>query len=88
MSDITPTTLDKLEDSLDTRFRDVFISYGRAESKAFATKLCEQLTEKGYKVWFDQNDIPLGVDFQHQIDEGIEIFPFFKSNQLLKRFGI
>jgi len=73
MSDITPTTLDKLEDSLDTRFRDVFISYGRAESKAFATKLCEQLTEKGYKVWFDQNDIPLGVDFQHQIDEGIEM---------------
>ena len=73
MSDITPpTTLDKLENSLDTRFRDVFISYGRAESKAFATKLCNQLTEKGYKVWFDQNDIPLGVDFQHQIDEGIE----------------
>ncbi|WP_338791806.1 TIR domain-containing protein [Bernardetia sp. MNP-M8] len=73
MSNITPpTTLDKLEDSLDTRFNDVFISYGRAESKAFATKLCEQLTEKGYKVWFDQNNIPLGVDFQHQIDEGIE----------------
>lgn len=73
MSNITPpTTLDKLEESLDTRFRDVFISYGRAESKAFATKLCKELTEKGYKVWFDQNDIPLGVDFQQQIDEGIE----------------
>jgi hypothetical protein len=73
MSDITPpTTLDSVEDSLDTRFRDVFISYGRAESKAFATKLCEQLTKKGYTVWFDQNDIPLGVDFQHQIDDGIE----------------
>ncbi|WP_338764887.1 TIR domain-containing protein [Bernardetia sp. ABR2-2B] len=73
MSDITPPTiLDKLEDNLDTRFRDVFISYGRAESKAFAAKLCERLTQKGYKVWFDQNDIPLGVDFQHQIDEGIE----------------
>ncbi len=73
MSNITPpTTLDKLEDNLDIRFRDVFISYGRAESKAFATQLCQQLTEKGYKVWFDQNDIPLGVDFQNQIDEGIE----------------
>ncbi len=73
MSNTTPkTTLDKLEESLDTRFRDVFISYGRAESKFFATKLCEELTKKGYKVWFDQNDIPLGVDFQHQIDEGIE----------------
>ncbi|WP_375561106.1 TIR domain-containing protein [Bernardetia sp. OM2101] len=73
MSDITPPNiLYKLEDNLDTRVRDVFISYGRAESKAFATKLCHQLTEKGYRVWFDQNDIPLGVDFQHQIDEGIE----------------
>lgn len=73
MSNSTPpTTLDKLASSLNTRFRDVFISYGRAESKAFATKLCNQLTEKGYKVWFDQNDIPLGVDFQDQIDEGIE----------------
>ena len=71
MSDTT-TTLEKLEDNLNTRFKDVFISYGRAESKAFATKLCELLTQKGYKVWFDQNDIPLGVDFQHQIDEGIE----------------
>ncbi|WP_291728139.1 toll/interleukin-1 receptor domain-containing protein [Bernardetia sp.] len=71
MSDTT-TTLEKLEDNLNTRYKDVFISYGRAESKAFATKLCEQLTQKGYKVWFDQNDIPLGVDFQHQIDEGIE----------------
>ncbi len=51
---------------------DVFISYGRAESKVFATKLNERLAEKGYKVWFDQEDIPLGVDFQEQINSGIE----------------
>ena len=69
---MSDTTIEKLQNNLDIRFRDVFISYGRAESKAFATKLCHEFTQKGYKVWFDQHDIPLGVDFQHQIDEGIE----------------
>jgi hypothetical protein len=52
--------------------QSVFISYGRADSKAFATRLHERLTELGIRTWFDQNDIPLGVDFQNQIDEGIE----------------
>ena len=51
---------------------DAFISYGRADSKAFATKLQRCLDEKGFQVWFDFNDIPLGVDFQNQIDDGIE----------------
>jgi len=57
--------------SVSLKESDVFISYGRAESKTFATKLYNQLSENGYEVWFDQNDIPLGVDFQTQIDEGI-----------------
>jgi len=51
--------------------KDVFISYGRRESKAFATWLYEALTAQGYNVWFDQNDIPLAVDFQDEIDAGI-----------------
>ncbi|NEP02802.1 MAG: TIR domain-containing protein [Symploca sp. SIO2E9] len=51
---------------------DAFISYGRADSKAFATHLHRRLLEAGLKIWFDQNDIPLGVDFQNQIDDGIE----------------
>ncbi|MBD2463184.1 TIR domain-containing protein [Oscillatoria sp. FACHB-1407] len=59
-------------------FLDAFISYGRVDSKVFATKLHQQLTEKGYKIWFDQNDIPLGVDFQDQINDGIE-----KSNNFI-----
>jgi len=51
---------------------DAFISYGRADSKAFAATLHDRLLKEGLKVWFDQNDIPLGVDFQNQIDDGIE----------------
>jgi len=53
-------------------FFDAFISYGRADSKAFATQLYTHLTQQGFKVWFDQNDIPLAVNFQNQIDDGIE----------------
>ncbi len=51
--------------------RNVFISYGRRESKAFAKRLYERLCPGGYQVWFDQNDIPLAVDFQDEIDQGI-----------------
>lgn len=53
-------------------FQDAFISYGRADSKAFATKLHSRLREQGLTIWFDQHDIPLGVDFQNQIDDGLE----------------
>jgi WD40 repeat protein len=52
-------------------FQDVFISYGRADSKAFAIQLHQALLRRGLKVWFDQNDIPLGVDYQNQINDGL-----------------
>ncbi|NEP00543.1 MAG: TIR domain-containing protein [Symploca sp. SIO2E9] len=55
-----------------TRLFEAFISYGRADSKAFAIKLQAHLEQLGVKVWFDFNDIPLAVDFQNQIDDGIE----------------
>lgn len=55
-----------------SEFKNVFISYGRRHSLGFARKLFYRLTSQGYKVWFDMNDIPIGVDFQEQIDEGIQ----------------
>ncbi|MFG6100075.1 TIR domain-containing protein [Leptothoe sp. ISB3NOV94-8A] len=55
-----------------THYQDAFISYGRADSKAFATKLNDQLVDQGLDVWFDFEDIPLGVDYQKQIDTGID----------------
>jgi WD40 repeat protein len=54
-----------------TDFQDAFISYGRADSRHFAAHIYTRLREQGFKIWFDQNDIPLGVDFQTQIDDGI-----------------
>ena len=54
-------------------FYDAFISYGRADSKQFAARLCESLQAQGFRVWFDQTDIPPAVDFQDQIDSGIAL---------------
>ena len=53
-------------------FQDAFISYGRADSRDFAFQLNQQLTEMGLEVWVDFDDIPLGVDYQKQIDDGID----------------
>jgi hypothetical protein len=53
-------------------FQDAFISYGRADSKYFAKQLNDRLIELGYEVWFDFDNIPLGVDYQKQINDGIE----------------
>lgn len=57
---------------LADEFNDVFISYGRRHSLAFAHKLHNRLKSQGYDIWFDMNDIPVGVDFQEQIDNGIK----------------
>lgn len=54
------------------KFFDAFISYGRADSKAFAVKLNKRLAAQDLKIWFDQKDIPLAVDYQQQINDGVE----------------
>ncbi len=51
---------------------NAFISYGRKESKAFAIDLETRLRGQGLRIWFDQQDIPPSVDYQKQIDDGIE----------------
>ncbi|WP_020532904.1 TIR domain-containing protein [Flexithrix dorotheae] len=62
----------KINRSTGTECHDIFISYGRKESRAFAGKLNKALLAVGYDVWIDQDDLPLGVDFQDQIDKAIE----------------
>ena len=52
-------------------FQDAFISYGRADSKQFAKNLNDRLVSLGHAIWFDFEDIPLGVDYQKQIDDAI-----------------
>jgi len=52
--------------------KDFFISYGRKESKAFATKLYHALEAQGYSGWFDMVNIPSGNDYIKQIEFGIK----------------
>ena len=52
--------------------QDIFISYGRADSKEFAQQLNDRLGALGYRVWLDLDAIPQGVDYQKQINDGIE----------------
>ena len=53
-------------------FQDAFISYGRADSKAFVIALKEQVKVKGLgNIWLDQDDIPAATDWQQRIDEAI-----------------
>ncbi|MEL6332197.1 MAG: TIR domain-containing protein [Cyanobacteria bacterium J06626_26] len=52
--------------------QDIFISYGRTDSKQFAERLNDRLVAQGYSVWFDFEAIPQGVDYQKQINDGIE----------------
>jgi hypothetical protein len=51
-------------------FTSAFISYSR-RNLAFARKLYNRLESDDWDIWFDQEDIPPGVDFQEEIEEGI-----------------
>lgn len=54
-------------------FQDAFISYARADSKAFAIALKDQLKGRGLsQIWLDQDDIPSATDWQARIDDAIE----------------
>ncbi len=49
----------------------IFISY-KSEQRAFAAQVRDQLRAWGYKTWFDQDDIPEGTYFRHEIQRGLE----------------
>lgn len=50
---------------------DVFISYSRKD-RQFAERLVGKLTEQGFTVWIDFEDIPFAVDWWEEIRYGIE----------------
>lgn len=51
---------------------NIFISYGRKDSRELANRLKEDLMAVGYSVWLDTNEIPGGADWSHQIEDAIE----------------
>lgn len=58
-------------DTSEVIFKDVFISYGRKESLAFAAKFHQQIRLKGLDAWFDKVNIPSGDDYVQRIQAGI-----------------
>lgn len=51
---------------------EIFISY-RRDDVVFTQKLCDELEQAGFSVWFDLSDIPPGVErFDDEIQRGIE----------------
>jgi hypothetical protein len=55
-----------------THIFDAFISYSRADSKSFAIKLTEELSDRGLNIWLDLENIEDSVKWQNAIARGIE----------------
>jgi TIR domain-containing protein/ssDNA thymidine ADP-ribosyltransferase DarT-like protein len=51
---------------------NIFISYGRADSRELAIRLRDDLLAVGYSVWLDQNEIAGGADWGQNIEDAIE----------------
>jgi isopentenyl diphosphate isomerase/L-lactate dehydrogenase-like FMN-dependent dehydrogenase len=51
--------------------RDVFLCHAWGDRQGAAKELCELLVAAGVKVWFSENDLPLGVPMMRAIDKGL-----------------
>lgn len=77
-----PQLKKKLTNKIITKFSypeeksDFFISYSRRDAE-FTLELYEALTKKGYKVWFDKNDLSSGGKFMKEIKQAIKSTKFF-----------
>jgi hypothetical protein len=49
----------------------IFLSYGRDKYVDLALRIKSDLEKRGYHVWFDQERIKTGLDYEMSIDEGI-----------------
>lgn len=50
----------------------IFLSYGHDENTKYASKIKEDLKEKGHRVWFDLETIIEGREWERYIEEGIK----------------
>ena len=53
--------------------RRLFISYGHDEHVSLAMRLRDDLRERGHHVWFDEERLDPGHDWEAFIDEGLEV---------------
>lgn len=55
----------------DTGHHDAFISYGRRESLHFSNSIANRLSEKGFNIFRDLNEIPLIVESEEYVMKNI-----------------
>jgi len=51
---------------------NVFLSYGHDEYSSFANRLKEDLQARGHNVWYDQDRLRAGCDWELYIEEGFD----------------
>lgn len=80
--ELNPSLKKKLQNKITTKFSypeertDFFLSYSRRDAD-FTLKLYEALTKKGYKVWYDKNNLSSGGKFMSEIKQAIKTARFF-----------
>lgn len=52
--------------------RRIFLSYGRDQHASFAARVRSDLERRGHEVWFDDDRLSVGVDWEAHIDEGLD----------------
>jgi len=50
---------------------DIFLSYASEDRDSVAAPLHEALSQRGFKVWFDQNEVDVGDDISRILDDGL-----------------
>jgi hypothetical protein len=56
----------------ETKRLRIFVSYGHDEHTALSQRLTESLEAKGHEVWFDQERLKPGDDWEAYIEEGLD----------------
>lgn len=51
----------------------IFLSYGHDEYTAFALRLKSDLEQRGHEVWFDQDRLKPGADWERYIEDGLDL---------------
>jgi len=59
----------KIEEPFQSR--RIFISYGHDEHISLATRLRDDLRERGHEVWFDEERLRSGADWEEYIEAGL-----------------
>jgi tetratricopeptide (TPR) repeat protein len=60
--------------------RKVFISYGRDKHASLAVRIRDDLRKRGHEVWFDEERLKPGYDWEAFIEQGIEALAADKAN--------